>query len=535
MQTPLEPTPVDDPAPAVRRELAAIVLIGCAVAALAMLLAPALNPVGDYGVETDFFAEVVPEVAQWQQGEIPIGRFRGPLFGALVAAAEPVVGDAFRAAKLLSGLFGGLFVVAVGLLTTRRGSPGVGIGAALLAATAPVVLRHCTVASTDLLFASLTTAALAAIAGPFRARPSLRAFVAGLLGAAAALTRYNGLPVLIVLLAIAALAEHGATRRRRALLVVASAVGQACLVMPWGGYTRAETGRWFANDNHLNLAYAISGEQSGGWDAFWYSGQASALHGFGDVVRQDPSAFVGYLVAGIPSHVWSDVTRMAGWPLAVAAALALLVTARQAPDRREVALVGYGLAMFAVLLLVFPDPRFSLPLFPVWAALAVRPLWARRSAGSSAAKVVALSMVIACQLSVGIVAEARRSAGQPVDILEVRDRFDAEVPAELRGARIAARKPHVGYHLGLEFRMPPQFDRFRDLAVWLTEQDVDLLYISGVEAMMWPRLAPLQRAEQVPAVLTPLIVVQDPPAALYRVNHALIRDAARSPTAPSTN
>lgn len=513
---------------AVPPDLAAIVVLGAVVAVVLGVVGAAAHPVGDYGVETDFFAELVPEARAWAAGDAPVGRFRGPLYPMLLAAVGAIAPTLFGAAKAIAAVAAGTLVVLAGVLGRRLYGPRAGLVAAALTAGSPVVVRFGFTVGTDAVFAALALGALVALVAPRRVSwPAVLA--AGVLGGLAALTRYNGLVLLGALPVAAAIVADGSARRRVAMAASCAAAFVVTLV-PWAMHTRAVAGRMLANDNHLNLAYTLYGDELGGWDAFWYGDGAAGFSGFGDVVLRDPMRFVGHVLGEIPAHLVGDAIHVATVPVAVLAVVGVALSIRARPSRREVATAVLGLALFGVLLLVFHRPRFSLPLAPLWAVAAGAAISraVELHAGFARRAVVVAGAAFVAQLAIGVPPVARALEAEPREMLDiVRDARRLGVTG-----RVTARKPHIGYHLGLPWVAPPPPESFRDFVVWMVENDVEWLYMSRIEAMMWPPFEPLLDPAEAPPVLVPVASSASPPAVLYRVNAELVRAAMESEPAP---
>ena len=507
---------------------AAIVVLAAVVALLLGIVGAVAHDVGDYGVETDFFAELVPEARAFARGEVPIGRFRGPLYPVLLAAVGGVAPTLFGAAKAIAAVAAGLLVGLAGWVGRALYDARAGFVAALFTAGSPVVVRFGFTVGTDAVFAALALGALAAIVVPRRL--TFGAVVAaGLLGGLGALTRYNGLVLMTALPIAAALVADGGWRRRAALAAT-TVLAFAATLAPWALHTRAAAGRMLANDNHLNLAYTLYGEDLGGWDAFWYGEGAAGFSGFADVVLRDPGRFVAHVVREVPAHLIGDALHVATVPVALLALAGFVVAIRRGPTRRERAALVVGAALFAVLLLVFHRPRFSLPLAPLWAvsAAALVAGGVQLKPRAARALLVTVGLAFAVQLGVGVPRAARAVAAEPREMLDiVRDARRMGVTG-----RVTARKPHIGYHAGLEWVAPAAPTSFRGFVEWMVENEVELFYMSGIEATMWPPFAPLLDPAEAPPVLTPLVATEAPPAVLYRVNADIVRAAREAPPSP---
>jgi 4-amino-4-deoxy-L-arabinose transferase-like glycosyltransferase len=161
--------------------------------------------------------------------DAPPTAHKPPLYPLLLAAVSAPGGTSWTAHQLASALMGSATVVVLALLATRAAGPRAGLVAAGLGAAYPAFVARDASLHSETLFALLVALALLA-AWRARERPTTgRLAVLGAVIALAALTRSEGL-LLLVLLALPALWRGRSGRARRAG-VVAVACGLA--LAPW--------------------------------------------------------------------------------------------------------------------------------------------------------------------------------------------------------------------------------------------------------------------------------------------------------------
>ena len=184
------------------------------------------------------------------------GMLHGPLWIALLAGCEVLGGEhSLVLARLLSALLLGLLALSTTSLAARLGAPPLATGLALALAPGPLLLAG--TAMTDLPMLALFVAALAAAVAAAQRDSIPLAVLAGVLAAAAALTRYFGLSIL-PLLAVQPLLFGRLRLRAFVPLAVASV-----LVAAWLVYSRAAYG---ALDTERGLA-ALEGLEVRPWFA----------------------------------------------------------------------------------------------------------------------------------------------------------------------------------------------------------------------------------------------------------------------------
>ncbi|MEK7331422.1 MAG: glycosyltransferase family 39 protein, partial [Candidatus Eisenbacteria bacterium] len=225
-----------------------------AVALLAVALGP--HRIGDYSTETDFYGAYADGARLIQHGHLDPARYGvvGPVYEATLALAGFAVRDLFFAAELISIVATVATLLLWFHLLRRRANARLALFAALFMAANPYFFRYGYTASTDALALALQAASLALLL----AIPGRRAAAgAGLLAAAAFLTRYTAIMLLPAgLLAAAAggrLQAPGSSRRGETLAFAAGFVAPVAL---WLGYCLAP-GAGFAFQLHHNLAYEV--------------------------------------------------------------------------------------------------------------------------------------------------------------------------------------------------------------------------------------------------------------------------------------
>ena len=78
-----------------------IIALACALAW--GLMAVFGRPIGDYGVETDFYGDFVPRAKKWMEGEAQVGNgYRGPAYYLVLGVLGSIFRDYFMVGKLLS-------------------------------------------------------------------------------------------------------------------------------------------------------------------------------------------------------------------------------------------------------------------------------------------------------------------------------------------------------------------------------------------------------------------------------------------------
>jgi 4-amino-4-deoxy-L-arabinose transferase-like glycosyltransferase len=215
------------------------------------------RPIGDFGVETDFYGELAYYARQWTQGHggLMTG-FRGPLYPILLGLLTLPFRDAFLVGKLLSVLGAALGLWLTGDLVRRRFGRVAGAVAALALAANTTFTDHAYRACTDLFYFALFAGTLWWLLRDDD--DSDRRWIwAGVLGGAAWLTRYNGLALLPAGLLAAALGGHAPRRAARHALLFSLAM--TLVAAPWAFYVWSQTGDPLWSNNYQNVALEVLG------------------------------------------------------------------------------------------------------------------------------------------------------------------------------------------------------------------------------------------------------------------------------------
>lgn len=484
------------------------------IALLVMALGP--HQVGDYFTETDFYGGYADGARAIQRGHLDPARYGvvGPVYEVALAMVGFLVRDLFLAAELLSVLA----VVAGALLwfrlLARRADARLAFATLLFMATNGTLFRYGYSATTDGLAFALQALALLLLLAHARPRAAL---MAGGVAAFAFLTRYSAAYVLPV--GLIALLAGGTLQPRRARAALLFAAGFIALVVPWMLFSLGHGGT-LASQLHHNIAYDVFARARGiPWDDYQKLLQPQ-FGSLADVIARDPAAVARRELFNLWDHLRLDARVLLGWPVAAAAVVGIVLAALDGTLRRLWALWLAGALAFLTLVPVFYSERYSLPLLPVYAALA-----AAAFASPRLAMVVqrgprpwlkpllaALPLALAVQASVRI--QARVIDQLPVEVLECARTLEAEAR---RGDRVIARKSHIAFHGGVEAVPFPFTKTLAELATYARDRRVRWLFFSWPEAEMRPDYAYLLDTSGVVPGLTVRRATRGHPAILYEI------------------
>ena len=120
-------------------------------------------------------------------------------------------------------------------------------------------------------------------------------------------------------------------------------------------------------------------------------------------------------------------------------------------------------------------------------------------------------------LSKSISFNSSRISSGSNDLIELQDLYNKNIPPESRGKKLAARKPHAAYHLGMQFHLLPMADSLSEILAELKKNDVDYLYLNPTETGLRREYQPLLNPAKELQGLKTEIRIKNPSSVLYKV------------------
>ena len=508
------------PSEAARRIFSRVVLALAAVLAAALLaMVFGAHKVGDYMTETDFYGSYAEGARLIQRGQLVPARYGvvGPVYELTLALVGFVVRDLFLAAQLISVAATVATLLLWHALIRRFADARVAFAAALFLAANGFFFRYGYSATTDALALALQALALHRLLARDAPRARDLAF-AGAFAALAFLTRYSAVALLASGIACIAFGAVLVPDRRRAALLFAA--GFLALVGPWVAYSLAH-GAGFSGQLHHNIAYEVFARAKGiTWDDYQRTMQPQ-FKSLWDVIARDPGAVFSRMAFNAFDHLRLDARLLLGWPVAITAALGILIGARAGRLGRMWPLWLAAALAFLALVPAFHSERYSLAVLPAYAALAglaagAFPFAFPLRIGSARlwTKAALALFPLAFSLAQSKALQARAVDQLPVEVLQA-----GETLRGLRrpGDRLIARKGHVAYYGGVEPLGFPFADSLPALAAAARQAKARWLWFSWPEAETRPRLFYLLDTTGVVPGLTPRRVTSPHPGVLYEI------------------
>lgn len=480
-----------------------------------------------YGTETDFLGAFVPEAARLLAGEPLEIAHHPPMYAAVLATVQALVGEWFRAGLVLSWLAALLALGSSVWLFGLLGGRAAAWGSLVALGTSHVFLEYSAQATSDTFFLALYCGVLLLALRAFRAPGRRYGWLGlGLAIGVALLSRTNALTLLAFGATpwLVAVSSH----RERMIRTAWIAVGVALPVATWGVVAWVSGSPFAPSGNTANVAMTYFG----GGDRISYEHLTEIRPRFGslwEVLVYDPAHMIRQYARDLfdlPRRVFSG-GRLLLFPLELFA-LPGLVLFFFAPAGRFKLLLGVAaLLQIALLNLKAFEYRYYLflvPLLGAGAGLAIVFVLRRCQRWAAAGIVLALAVYVSANAALAV---ERVRIGLGRDEHEVAAAAAAVQGVVPPGSGIVTRKPHVPYYArGRPIYLPEaeSVDALRDSLI-VGGTVPDYLFFGKVEHSRRPGLRALLEPDRAPGWLEPVLIGDDGRWVLYRVTD-LRRDSS---------
>ncbi|MCE5242679.1 MAG: hypothetical protein ABFD98_15140 [Syntrophobacteraceae bacterium] len=451
---------------------------------------------------------------------LQLSSFHGPGFSLAIRFIHALGFDLFAAAKVVSILSGGLFLLSTWMILSSFLIPLEVAVALALVALNPAILISSNAIMSDMMAASLLlflTAALLVPEDPGR----IRFCLCGIIGGLCYITRvaYAPLIMLIPFMALANLSKRKAMESTTRISVFS--LGFLLPASPWFAFLYQAKGSPFWNENYLNIAFKMY-RQEESWN---YFPSFDRFTGLLDVFLSNPTLFITSYLQTLKELPWEllELFPKAGY----LAAFGILLWFADIDRKKLIFTVLLGL-YGTIVSLVWIEDRFLLIFTPLVAgtiAIAVFsvPVGIKSSnlpgplAGileklplrASAAVIV---LIIACV--VGIDRTRAHYADQPVEYKKVADWFHSSGIAR-KSATLMTAKPHIPYFCGMKFLDYNDFDiqnaDIEDLPKIIQDSKADFfVYDERYASVEYPKLNTLLETNPFPELLLKVYEVGHP-------------------------
>ena len=474
--------------------------------------------IGDYGAETNFYALYAPQAQSILHGHLPIGDYHGPVYPLLLTLAYLFFRNFFTAGIFLATASAALTVFLVLKLLRRVFDSKKAAGAAALIALNPVFIQHSYSAGSDMLFVLLVTFSLYMLlkSDNFSWASLILASVAAAL---AYLTRYNGIAIVAAAFIIIFILNHWQLQFKKKILASFIFVFLFFLsISPWGVYCLRQKGSFFFNQNYKTAACELYAQGKVTYEQFWFDNQTLNIDSFADVLTYDPILLGKRLVVNLARHFVKDMKWLTGWPLAVFVFIGLVSLLFRRPTRVQYCFYIYSFLFFCVLLFVLYDPRYSIFLLLCYSILVMNGIqFVGNVLGRRQAETWLASILVVWTALTSFGFNKKNIASGPLEVEKTAAWYRQNIPPGERGKILLARKPHLAYYTGMEFRMIPLAASVNDLQEKVQLLQADFLFISPIEVFYRENLKGLLDPKNAPRSFIPVYRDANPPAVLYRI------------------
>jgi len=481
------------------------------------------HKVGDYGIETDFFWGYVPSAKKFVSGEIPIDAFRGPLYPMVLGLFGFVLGDFFHAGILIAVISASVVVYVTYELLKKIFTPTISFFITIILAVNPVFIQYSYSAGTDMFFNALAAVTLFFF---FKNKElnKKNIILAALFGGLSYLTRYNGIFLagfVVIILFVNYWKISWSERIKSSIIFITVFI---ITISPWGFYTLNQKGSFIYNENYKNIAFEVYGKGKISWDDFWFK-ESSKITSLTEVIFKDTGLFISTILNNVADHFLNDMEKLIGWQLGVFVILGLILLILSNPFKSwKEQQTGYylvNLLFFALLLLVFYSERFSLFLIPFYLVIAVQPFFFEKYRVSKflpqMMKYILLFGLIIFTFVKSYSFNSENINSGPTELLTLRDWYQENVPGEMKGKIVTARKAHAAYYLDMDFKLMPMADSYDEFMTKLRKENVDYLYFGIAEAGLRRELQFLIDPKNNHPGLEVVVYFTNPPSVLYKV------------------
>ena len=451
---------------------------------------------GNYAVETDFYWKYGPAAAALKDGRILIEHFDSKGWGyPLVVALVSFLGfDLFRAGQVVALASACVAAWCVFRLHRELLGSTLALLSLLILIGNPTFLANTYEVGTDMFFFAVTIASITLLFAT-KTRSWLALLGSGLLGGWAFSTRYNGLFLWPAALLSIVVFDPAGTRPARWRAAALWSGGFLLGALPWLIVNWAHTGNPLTNNNYTNVGFSVYGE--GNWEKFFY-GSDRQVRSFADVVLLDPARFAQAMARNLVEHLKRDLSELLPLLWGVLAAFGLLLVVIERRGRRWAAYLAFGALYFLTLVPVFYGTRFSLPMLPFYAALAIVPFsWGQiHSWMSGIERRFPLRVMIFLAIWMPGAVAAFNWTEDPQNPERLRagpyETIGAVGFLKSHGAgeALLARKPHVAFLAGMRFVPIPQVDSPGALHEVAVKSRARFLLVSGAEMALRAALRP---------------------------------------------
>jgi len=448
--------------------------------------------IGGFGVETDFYAELVPQAKKLLNGQFsPLNYgLKGPVYSLLLVGVYIIAREYFYAGLFINLISSFIFIVALYHLVKIVFNRTTAIIVAIAVISNYSFQNYTYQAGSDMPFIALCALSMFFL---FRGKDTHNVIFSAIFGLLAFLMRYNGIFIAMgSVLYLAFIGDSLDSRLRRVGMWIAVFIVTG---LPWFIPNWIATGSPVHNDNYINVMmefYAF--DKEGVSYESWQKALPENFTGLSDIILYNPAHFLEHMGLNVVRHFLADMKILIKWRLGIFVILGFIMLFLMKPGRRRFIYFSFGTLYFLILTLIFYNERFSLYLLTMYIPMAVWPFTENkifaRLKNFSWIPCVIIFIVIASYSytsTKNVLYEIKNPPAILEDLKELGIRL-GKIEQD-KSQKIIARKPHVAHYAGLNAVMFPEDMRsVEELAAFCRKRGIRYILYSGVEYSFRPNL-----------------------------------------------
>lgn len=464
-----------------------------------MILVSVFNrPIGDYGVESDFYSGYAPQAKEILNGNIIIDPFKGPLYQIILAITGFALGyDFFLAGKIINVISSSIALYFISRLIGSLLNRDAAFLGVLIIAVNYTFLTYTYTPDTDMIFLAFYISAVYFVLKSSHLTYR-NMFIAGVLTSFAYLTRYTAISLILFVILVFIVSFYKGYKANTEKIsfhiplrpILFFFIPLIIAVSVWGLISYDKTGFFFYNLNYENTAYTVHKPEAMSKDE-WNSVYKNEFKSMTDVFFKDAGKFSkSIFLNNLPGYFKKDMTRLLPKYFGLLVVLGLfffLIKIKSTTVSQRLFLVS-SLLFYLQILLIFYTERFSIPLLPFYCFMILwflsinyldrfnlrllnYRLWG-----------ILIIILIAINLYTSFKAVKAEINKGPVEILTIKKWVEDNSADELTGKLIMGRKPHISYYLNMKFLITPFVKNYDEYFKALKDNNIDYVYISDKEA-----------------------------------------------------
>jgi 4-amino-4-deoxy-L-arabinose transferase-like glycosyltransferase len=476
---------------------------------------------GSYHVvsENDLFSSYIPHAKELLNGNFIIDPYRGPVYVFMLAAAGYLLGDFLQAGIFIASISAAFVLYFVFKIIEQLFGRNTALAVTSITICNAIFIQHTYGAGTDMLFAALVSGSVYFLLAK-KDYHFKNVFLSAILAGVAYLTRYNASYLMLLIPAVIVFINFYNLKIKRSLIsaVVFAAVG-FIIIVPWGIYNLNERGDFFFNENYRNIAITLEESENFDWEKAWFN-KKDEFNSFYEIIAEAPLPLFKTFIANLSSHLFYDLKYLMGLQIGIFVLMGIYYFGRSGFSSRVLAYFFINIFFFLIIVPVFYSTRFSLFLIPFYALLGYYglKLFVNLYFNKNRAKnIFAASIFILVFTNFLNAAHTNHYRIKGPDEIIKAGKLVHDKSILTKNKKIAARLPHIAYHLNMKWEKIPYNLPLQETIKALKEKNTDYLFVGKMEYKTREYLKHLIEPAKAPRELKPLVYMPNEQAVIYKI------------------